>query len=501
MKRTEPAFLQSRFESSPSPVPMTPAEPTLVCWHSERAGFEVLERALDALRNRRVRIAQVLYLVQEGRAPEAPRASLPTIEIMELPVKDPTRHTEVYAAVRDRVLPHLRGRGPVHVNLSPGTPAMHAVWLILHAGGAFPPDTRMWSSQYNPATKRTRIDPVEFPVTTWLSEVHEAGHVKPDLAVYEPQARSPARRAAFERLARYARVAGAPLLVLGERGTGKTRIVETLVASLKRRRQVVTVPCGGLDSSLAESLLFGHRKGAFTGAAGDRPGLLAEADGGILFLDEVQDLPKPAQRKLVRVFQDRERRFRPLGSDEELSVDVELVCASNLHVAGLRECLDPDLYDRISHLAVEVPSLRDCREDVADDWRRVWRELRHQESLPRDAPWSRDLGHALARHELPGNLRDLQRLAVLLMAWWPGQDVDASIAGALDEWTEGTVAAPPDNDTFGAGTRRDRIRWFRTRLAKWAKARYGTWASAAEALGCDEKTLRQDAVPDEAAGV
>jgi len=147
---------------------------------------------------------------------------------------------------------------------------MHAVWLVLHAGGAFPPETRLWSSQYNPETKRTRIDPVEFPVTTWLSEVHEVGYVKPDLAVYEPQARSPARLAAFERLARYAR-------------------------------------------------------DAFTGAAGDRPGLLAQADGGILFLDEVQDLPKPAQRKLVRVFQDRKRRFRPLSSDEEQSVDVELV--------------------------------------------------------------------------------------------------------------------------------------------------------------------------------
>lgn len=103
-------------------------------------------------------------------------------------------------------------------------------------------------------------------------------------------------------VASYARVIGAPLLILGERGTGKTRLVETIVATLKGRKKVVTVPCGGLDSALAESLLFGHRKGAFTGAAADRPGLLAEAGGGILFLDEVQDLPKPAQRKLVRVF-------------------------------------------------------------------------------------------------------------------------------------------------------------------------------------------------------
>ena len=478
---------------------MTRTEPTLVCWHSERAGFEVLERALDALRNRRIRIARVVYVVQAGRAPKVPRASrLPAIEMLELSVRDPTRHAEVYSAVRGRVLPHLHGRGPIHVNVSPGTPAMHVVWIILHAGGAFPPDTRLWSSQYNPETRRTRIDPVEIPVTTWLSEVHEVGHTEPGLAVYEPQARSPARLAAFERLARYARVAGTPLLVLGERGTGKTRIVETLVATLKRRRQVVTVPCGGLDCSLAESLLFGHRRGTFTGAAGDRAGLLAEADGGILFLDEVQDLPKPAQRKLVRVFQDRRCRFRPLGSDEEQSLDVELVCASNLDAADLRTRLDPDLYDRISHRAVEIPPLHECREDVADDWRRVWRELRRQDSLPPDAPWTPSLERALARHELPGNLRDLQRLAVLLTAWWSRQDVDRSISEALDEWSEWTVGTPPEVDVLGAGTGRERVRWFRARLARWAKARYGTWTSAADALGCDEKTLRQDASLDEA---
>ena len=145
--------------------------------------------------------------------------------------------------------------------------------------------------------------------------------------------------------------------------------------------------CGGLDSSLADSLLFGHRKGAFTGAVGDRPALLAEADDGILFLDEVQDLPKAAQRKLVRVFQDRGRRYRPLGGDTEVAVDVELVCASNLDDAVLRQRLDPDLYDRVSHLSVRIPPIRACREDLIDDWRAVWRELRQHEGLPDEAPW------------------------------------------------------------------------------------------------------------------
>ncbi|NVZ67150.1 sigma 54-interacting transcriptional regulator, partial [Pseudomonas gingeri] len=125
-------------------------------------------------------------------------------------------------------------------------------------------------------------------------------------------------------LFRYARVTGAPLLILGERGTGKSRLVETQVATLKQRpNKVVTLACGGLESTLAESLLFGHVKGAFTGAAQERKGLLAQATGGILFLDEIQDLPRPVQRQLVRVFQDRQRRYRPIGSDKEISVDFE----------------------------------------------------------------------------------------------------------------------------------------------------------------------------------
>ena len=122
--------------------------------------------------------------------------------------------------------------------------------------------------------------------------------------------------------------------------------------------------------------------------------------------------------------------------------------------------------------------------------------MRQQEGLPLDAPWTPSLECALTRHGLPGNLRDLQRLAVLVMAWWSRRDVDRSIAEALSEWTQWTAATPPDGNIFGAGTRRDRIRWFQTRLAKWAKEQYGTWGSAATALGCDEKTLRQDASMD-----
>src|SRR5262249_34590563 len=150
---------------------------------------------------------------------------------------DPTHHTAIYEQVRSHVLPRLRGiSGDLHINVSPGTPAMHSVWLILHAGGALPEGTQLWSSQLSRETKRTRIDPVDFSVTTYVAEIHRYTRVEPDLAVYAPEARSSARRAAFDGLARYARVIGAPLLILGERGTGKTRLVETIVATLKARK-------------------------------------------------------------------------------------------------------------------------------------------------------------------------------------------------------------------------------------------------------------------------
>lgn len=207
----------------------------------------------------------------------------------------------------------------------------------------------------------------------------------------------------------------------------------------------------------------------------------------------MQDLPKPEQRKLVRVFQDRQRRYRPLGSDHEESVDVELVCASNLPVAELRERLDADLFDRLSHLSVAVPSLRECREDLQDDWGRVWRELRQRDDLPSGAPWSADLERVLQGHSLAGNLRDLQRLAALAMAWWTDGNPEGGLRTAVREWERWSAPAA-DSVQFGAGTRGERVRWFREQLALWAKGQHGTWAAAASALGCDEKTLRNDVV-------
>lgn len=469
---------------------------TLLAWHSKNHGIDVLRNALRLLKGKGHPIGKVVYLCRKAE-PFSLGSDWegPPIEVQALAVRDPSSHAEIYEAVSEQIVPLVQAEARLHVNVSPGTPAMHSVWLLLHAGGALPSTTRLWSSQREGKDGPVRMDVVAFPITTYLAEIRQAAALHAPVAQYDPEAKSPARRSALEEVVRYAAVSGAPLLVLGERGTGKTRLVETLVSHIKRRKRVVTVPCGALDSSLAESELFGHIKGAFTGAEADRRGLLGSADGGILFLDEVQDLPKAVQRKLIRFLQDRRRRYRQVGGDKEVATDVEVVCASNLPLGELATRLDPDLYDRLSHLVVRLPALRECREDLAEDWGRVWRELRSDEGLPSEAPWSPALESALGKHPLPGNLRELQRLAALITAWWKGHAPADALGHALRVWRTSQEAppGPEQGQTSGRGTRRERIREFQRGLARSAKDLHGTWARAAEALGCDERTLRDDA--------
>ena len=237
---------------------MTAASTTLVCWHARRAGADVLRNAIANLRaQHRVVIDRVVLLEQASDEGErAPRVDDVEIERVPVTLRDPTRHREVYAAVRKVIGRHLSE--PVHVNVSPGTPAMHAVWLTLFATGALTPGTRLWSSQKLP-DGATRIDEVDFALSTYLGEIRRAQAATPTTAQYELEAKSDARRAALERLALYARLRGAPLLLLGERGTGKSRLVESVVGTLKQRA-VTVVPCGALDTTLADSLLFGHTR-------------------------------------------------------------------------------------------------------------------------------------------------------------------------------------------------------------------------------------------------
>lgn len=163
------------------------------------------------------------------------------------------------------------------------------------------------------------------------------------------------------------KVAGstANILIFGESGTGKELAAKAIHYNSPRRdRPFVAVNCGAIPETLIESELFGHKKGSFTGAVSDHPGLFEQAEGGTLFLDEIGEVPLQLQAKLLRVIQERE--FRRIGGTEPLKADVRLVAASNRDLEEqVREgCFREDLFYRLNVVQVRMPSLRERPEDL-----------------------------------------------------------------------------------------------------------------------------------------
>ena len=176
---------------------------------------------------------------------------------------------------------------------------------------------------------------------------------------------SPAmRRQCYERIAQ-ASGSDSTVLITGETGTGKELLARTIHRNSTRSTQsFVPVDCAALAESLLESTLFGHVKGAFTGATRDGTGLVKLADQGTLFLDEIGELPLSAQKTFLRVLQ--ERRFRPVGSSQELESDFRLVCATNQDLEGMVRAgrFRQDLFYRINTIRVELPPLREREGDI-----------------------------------------------------------------------------------------------------------------------------------------
>ncbi len=203
------------------------------------------------------------------------------------------------------------------------------------------------------------------------------------------------------------------VLIQGESGTGKEGIAHRIHARSGRRGPLVVVNCAALPAELAESELFGHVRGAFTGAVSERVGLIAAADGGTLFLDEVGELPLEVQAKLLRVLQERE--IRPLGGRRVMRVDVRFVAATlrDLEARVAQGLFRDDLLFRLSTFTLVLPPLRERGDDVLLLARHFVAEMAHRPGVgPRTL--ARSAGAALRGHAWPGNVRELQ--AALLRA-------------------------------------------------------------------------------------
>ncbi|WP_066803767.1 sigma 54-interacting transcriptional regulator [Moraxella oblonga] len=461
------------------------AEHTLICWQSVNHGNDVLMNSLALLSNRRIAIKKVILLRQSDNIIDIQTDRDVQLEQIQVHIgDDPTNHQKIYQALCEQILPRIASIQNLHINISPGTPAMHAVWLILHAGGRLPNGARLWSSQFNPQTQRHSIREVDFPINTYLSEIHQLKRQKTSWAIYDAEPKSVLRERALADLKKFSQLSDIPLLICGEQGIGKSRLVESLVQIIKQK-EVIAIACGALDEHNADRILFGNK---------NEMGLLEKAHQNILFFDEVQDLPKSVQRKLLRVLQEKERKFRPTDDVEEKNVIFDVVCTSHHSPAELANILEKDFFDRISLLSVHFPPLRDCREDLLDDWQQVWNELR-MPNFPSKAPTNQQLIHFLNTSALSDNFRDLQKLVCLIMAYWQENDVQAALNQALEVINTGQnpLFASTGEMIVTGVTRLEMLNQFKKEIAINAKNRYGTWRKAAEALDCDEKTLRQDA--------
>ncbi len=214
----------------------------------------------------------------------------------------------------------------------------------------------------------------------------------------------------------------ASVLVLGEHGIGK-ELVARAVHELGPRaeRPFVAVNMGAIPEALVESELFGHARGAFTGAGQRRVGLFEAAHGGTLFLDEIAELPLSMQPVLLRVLQSGE--LRPVGATETIEVDVRVVAATNrdlpAEVAAGR--FREDLYYRLATLVVDVPPLRSRRADIGVLVQQFLGDERQRGHAP--ARFADDALEALARHDWPGNVRELQNAVARLAALTDGEEI------------------------------------------------------------------------------
>jgi DNA-binding NtrC family response regulator len=282
-----------------------------------------------------------------------------------------------------------------------------------------------------------------------------------------------------------------PVLITGETGTGKELIARALhYLGPRDRFPFVPVNCGALVDTLLEDELFGHEPGAFTDARRRRPGLIAQAHRGTLFLDEVDALSRRAQVALLRVLQDR--RFRALGSGREERVDVRFIAATNVPLDELVRGghFRADLYYRLSVFTLRLPPLRERREDVlrlAEHFLRV-----HAPADRAPLELSAEARAALLAHDWPGNVREIENSIVRAVYTAPRPAIGAGDLGLAPPPAEREPAGRPPGPaagTFKAMKRLTVLAFERDYLIRLMTEHRGNVSRAARAAGKERRDL------------
>jgi two-component system, NtrC family, response regulator HydG len=277
------------------------------------------------------------------------------------------------------------------------------------------------------------------------------------------------------------------VLVTGESGTGKERVADAIVrASRRAERPFVRFNCAALSPELAEAELFGHARGAFTGAVRSRPGLFGEADGGTILLDEVGELAPASQAKLLRVLQDGE--VRPVGEERARTVDVRVLAATHRDLEELVRSgrFREDLYYRLNVVHLRIPPLRERPEDVPALARFFLDRFAERFGV---APLraSQPLLDRLAAHSWPGNVRELENAIEGLVALSPPDGLDLAL---LPGSGTGTTSGPTRGAEGAALSLKQRVEAYeRGLIVEALRGARGNRSEAARRLGTSRVTL------------
>ena len=381
------------------------------------------------------------------------RASGISLHLLHERLTSPTAFGEVYpAAVRACERARAAG-GPgaaLTFHLSPGTPAMAAVWVILAKTKRFPA-TIIESSE----ERGVREVSVPFEISAdFLTDVLR----QPDQELERLSAGLPPQAAAFDdiihrslemrRVILLARLVArqsvpVPVLIEGESGTGKELMARAIHHSSPRRGdRFISVNCGAIPENLVESELFGHVKGAFTGADKARKGHFEEANHGTLFLDEIGELSLPTQTKLLRVLQEKE--VQPVGSSESCQVDVRVIAATNrtLTEEVARGRFREDLFYRLAVAVLKLPPFRERGGDLGLVTDHLLDEINDDFAKApgyRRKDLSASARNFLTQHPWPGNVRELHNTLMRAALWSAGDTITGDdLRGAL-------LSAPGDH--------------------------------------------------------
>jgi len=277
------------------------------------------------------------------------------------------------------------------------------------------------------------------------------------------------------------------VLIYGENGTGKELVARTIHALSRRRGAAfVEVNCAAIPEELIESELFGHVRGAFTGAVADRRGKFEVADGGTIFLDEIGDMSLKTQAKVLRVLQ--EQTMEPVGGTTRIKVDARVLAATNkdlqseIRSGRFRE----DLYFRLNVIPIFVPPLRDRQDDIAlladhfmaDFAREYGRRPKRFESAARTV---------LQRYPWPGNVRELRNVIERLMIMVPGDAISASDLSFLDPGALTAPAVEPTGERLTLHEARDNFE--RDLILRTLAEQQGNMSRTAEVLGVERSNL------------